>query len=276
MRKTKVLVSVVVFNNLRQLKGLLDDITVACHDLEDTVIDFHVRFFDNASTDNSPAFISDAGFGEFLYCSKTNVGFGKGHNWNIFHESSDLAFVVNPDVRFESDAVKEAVALFSRSPKLGLLVPKLVFPDGSPQHLCKRDPRIFDIFLRRFAPVPVQRMFAARMARFAMEDFDYEGEFPIEYGSGAFMMFRTDVYRRIGGFDPRYFMYIEDADITREVRSAGYEALYSPAVEAVHAWEKGSYHSVRLALINVASVLKYSWKWDIERKIWKKGGTVRR
>ena len=156
---------------------------------------------------------------------------------------------------------------FEESPTMGMLLPNLVYPDGSEQHLCKRNPTFFDIFLRRFAPQFVKSLFGKRMEEFIMEDHDYNEDFLVEYGSGSFMAIRSEAYRAAGGFDERYFMYIEDADITREISNAGYECIYTPAVKVVHHYNKGSYHSFKLAWINIISCFKYSWKWNVEKRM---------
>jgi len=137
--------------------------------------------------------------------------------------------------------------------------------DGRVQYLCKRVPTVFDLFLRGFAPGWLRRRFAARMARYEMQDVIGDAvvwDPPLV--SGAFMFFRTDVLRRLGGFDRRFFLYFEDYDLclraARETRIA-----YVPTVKVVHhgghAAKKGLRH-IRMFMQGAALFFRlHGWRW---------------
>ena len=74
------------------------------------------------------------------------------------------------------------------------------------------------------------------------------------------MMFRTSVLKKTGGFDERYFMYFEDADITREAKKYS-RVVYYPDAVVSHVWNRDSKHNFKLLAIHIHSMLKYYWKW---------------
>lgn len=259
----RYLISVVTHNSEEHLPGLLADIGVATQTCAENGIELTAKFFDNCSTDRTPELVREHGLSADLNLSERNIGFGAGHNRNFETTESDVVIVCNPDIRFEPSIFEAIRERFITDATIGILLPRLFYPDGNEQHMCKRNPTFLDIFLRRFAPRAVKRIFAERMKRYVMEDHDYGSEFEVEYGSGSFMAVRSAAYAQVGGFDERYFMYIEDADITREVTSRGYRCIYTPGVAVVHSYQKGSYSSKRLAWINIVSVIKYLAKWNL-------------
>jgi GT2 family glycosyltransferase len=92
-------------------------------------------------------------------------------------------------------------------------------------------------------------------------DFDYNQEiYNIPYFSGCFMFFRMNIFKEIGYFDERIFMYIEDADITRRVLSK-YKTVYYPDAEVYHHFEKGSHKKIKLMFYSIHGAIIYFNKW---------------
>ncbi|BAO87190.1 glycosyl transferase family protein [Caballeronia cordobensis] len=141
--------------------------------------------------------------------------------------------------------MRPALAFLRDSPETGLLPPWIGGDDGHLQYLCRRYPTVLeDLFMRGFLPSALRRPFARRLARYEMRDAIGETNVvwdpPI--ASGCFMLFRTDVLKSLGGFDPRYFLYFEDHDLSLRTR----RVAYVPSVRILHygggASKKGSTH----------------------------------
>ncbi|MEP7457175.1 glycosyltransferase family 2 protein [Phyllobacterium sp. SB3] len=179
-----------------------------------------------------------------------NVGFGRANNI-VVDVVGKYHLVLNPDVEMEPDALATALAFMDDHKDCGLLTPQAFNPDGSRQYLCKRYPNVFDLLLRGFAPCGVKQLFATRLDLYEMRDQIGDVVFwdpPI--ASGCFMFFRGDVFKKLGGFDPRYFLYFEDFDIS--LRAAKFARIaYVPKVRIVHeggnASRKGWWHIWQLA-----------------------------
>jgi hypothetical protein len=94
-----------------------------------------------------------------------------------------------------------------------------------------------------------------------MKDKGYDTIYDVESMSGAFMFCRTDVLRELGGFDPRYFMYFEDFDLTRRFQEHGFRTVYYPYVTITHLWERSVHKSLRLTCLFTISMFRYFNKW---------------
>jgi GT2 family glycosyltransferase len=181
-----------------------------------------------------------------LLAGHGNVGYGRANNLALERVDSGVHLVMNPDVELEPAALAEAMGALAAHPEVGLVAPAAYGEDGHMQYLCKRYPSLWVLFLRGFAPERLRRRYAAAIERYEMRDVIGERFFcGVPLASGCFMLARTELLRRVGGFDPRYFMYFEDYDLSlrlgREARVA-----YVPEARIVHhggeASRKGARH----------------------------------
>jgi nucleoside-diphosphate-sugar epimerase/GT2 family glycosyltransferase len=196
-----------------------------------------------------------------LLKSAGNVGYGRGNNLVIESIQSDYHIVINPDLFVREDALLEALRYMEVHGEVGLLTPAVFSEDGERQHLCKRNPTLFIMFLRSFAPEWVRATFRFVLDEFEMRDCDYSREIhPVEYPSGCFMFFRTTPLKAIGGFDPEIFLHYEDADIGRRMLTIT-RVNYVPSVAVVHKWGRDTHKSLRSMLTTVRSGWYYWRKW---------------
>ena len=195
-----------------------------------------------------------------------NVGYGRGHNLAIRHALSRYHLVLNPDIDIERGAFVKALELFERHPEAGLITPRIGDAEGHIQYLCRRYPTLLDLFVRGFLPGRVQCLFAKRLARYEMRDLINERDVvwdpPIV--SGCFMLFRTDLLKRLDGFDPRYFLYFEDYDLSLRTHELA-RIVYAPAVRVLHhgggASRKGAAHVRMFAASAFKFFNRFGWKW---------------
>jgi GT2 family glycosyltransferase len=195
-----------------------------------------------------------------------NVGYGRGHNLAIERVDSQYHLILNPDIELDGDALSQALTFLDAHPEVGLLSPRIVEKDGSLQYLCRRYPAVFDLFVRGFLPRSLRELFAKRLARYEMRDVINEQEIvwdpPIV--SGCFMLFRTDVLKKLGGFDPRYFLYFEDYDLSLRAHDVA-RVVYVPSVRVLHhggdAARKGFGHIRMFAASAFKFFNRFGWKW---------------
>ena len=165
---------------------------------------------------------------------------------------------MNPDIAIQnSDSIRALVNRLDTQPQTGLVMPKIIDPAGQTQYLARRDLTVMDLFLR-YLP---GKFFAHRENYHAMRDQNYDKPFLIEFASGCLMAMRSADFKAVGGFDPRYFLYAEDADLSRMIRQQGLEVWYDPAAVVEHAWERGSYRNIRMFWIHLRSLWLYFRKW---------------
>jgi GT2 family glycosyltransferase len=192
-----------------------------------------------------------------LVAGHGNVGYGRANNLVLPRLASEFHLVMNPDVELDPDALAEALGVLRANPGIGLVAPDAYGEDGARQYLCKRYPSLWVLFLRGFAPKALRRRFARRLDDYEMRDVVEAGAVAgVPLASGAFMLLRTALFRRVGGFDPRFFLYFEDYDLSLRV---GREATvaYVPSVRIVHhggeAARKGRRH--------VAWFVRSAWRF---------------
>ncbi len=205
----------------------------------------------------------------YIFMNK-NVGYGRGHNAALRESISDDApfhLVMNADIVVRAEDIDCLCAYMEEHPEVGQIMPRVVYPSGELQYLCKLLPTPFDVFGRRFLP---QRWIGKHNARYELRQSGYDRCMNVPYLSGCFMLLRTIAVQRAGLFDERYFMYPEDIDLTRRIHRQ-YATLYYPDVTIVHNHRKGSYHSMRLLWIHIVNMCRYfnkwGWFWDKERSL---------
>ncbi len=243
---------IVTHNNMRTIKDTLNTIFEYTKD-----VDFTLYIVDNLSTDGTPDFIKKNYPQVKVIEPMTNNGFGSGHNVVLDKINSDYHLVINPDIILKNNAIKDIIDFMEANDDIGLVSPRICFPDGKEQILGKRNPHLKYLIASRLRK---EGELSDLLKEYAMLDEDLSVVTDIENASGCFMAFRTDLFRKIGGFDERYFMYFEDADISREVRKHK-RVVYNPDTVVYHVWGRDSKTNYKLLMIHIMSMLKYFLKW---------------
>ncbi|MBQ9439148.1 MAG: glycosyltransferase family 2 protein [Paludibacteraceae bacterium] len=225
--------------------------------------------------DNSPRGEIETMEGVKYIHNRRNLGYGRAHNIAIKHTlSSDvpLHLVLNADVHFTPQAITQCIKAMEDNPDYGQLMPKIYYPNGEVQHLCKLLPSPLDLFGRRFLS---RKLIAKRLDRFEMRPTGYNKPMDVPYLSGCFMLLRCSALRKVGLFDEHYFLYPEDIDLTRRIHRY-YRTMFFPDVEVIHDHRQESYHSWKMAWIHFVNMACYFNKWgwnmltDKERKAFNK------
>jgi len=163
-----------------------------------------------------------------------NEGFGLAHNLAL-KVSSIYHLILNPDVEMNHDAISNAISFMEKHADCGMLSPYATWGDGMKQPLCKRYPSVTIFLLRAFAPDIVKRLFVKKLSAYEMRDVIGTNEVywdPLLV-SGCFMFLRTDIWKRSGGFSPRYFLYFEDFDLSLRIKKLC-RIAYVPDVRIIH------------------------------------------
>jgi N-acetylglucosaminyl-diphospho-decaprenol L-rhamnosyltransferase len=192
---------------------------------------------DNASTDGSEAAVLSFAPRARLIRNEQNVGFARGVNQGLAQTAAPLILIMNPDCRLMPGAFATLKAGLERRDLCAIVGPRVLDPDGSVQGSARGDPDILTglfgrtTLLRKILPdLPVSRrnVVSTDMLKHARPHM------MVDWLSGACMLARRDALVKVNGFDERYFLYWEDADICRRLRSAGYHVRYVPGAVAVH------------------------------------------
>jgi GT2 family glycosyltransferase len=199
--------------------------------------------------------------------SNANLGYGRGHNIALRSAEGRARYnlVMNTDILYSPKVVTHLVSFMDTNPDAGLSAPKVRYPDGSLQHVCRLLPTPANMFLRRFMP----KMSWTRRAdeRYELRWWDHERVANIPYFQGSFMMLRTGLCNSLGGFDERFFLYGEDIDLTRRIHKVA-RTLYVPDVSITHEYRRYSNRSLRGTWIGIQNNCRYfnKWGWLLDRE----------
>jgi GT2 family glycosyltransferase len=189
-----------------------------------------------------------------------NLGFGAGHNLALRHaQPSDLHLLLNPDVRFGPGVLPVLAAWMQAHPDVGAVMPQVTYPDGRLQRLCRLLPTPMDLFGRRFLPHGAWR--DRLNARYELWQLPQDRPVDVPILSGCFLLVRRSLLEALGGFDERYFMYMEDYDLVRRIADTGARTVYLPTVCVAHDYGRGSYGNGVLLRHHLRSAWRYFWKW---------------
>lgn len=246
---------IVTYNNIDTIDSAVSSL------LKCTEADFRLFIVDNGSTDGTPELIEKNYPQVTVIRSGGNIGFGAGHNLILDRLDSDYHAIINPDISVRDDVISKLAAYLDETPEAGLVSPEVRFPDGKPQILGKKNPCLRYLFASHFrkGSEPDETL-----REYAMLDADYSKPFEIENATGCFIFIRTELFRKLGGFDKRYFMYFEDCDLSREVNRVS-KVVYNPQVTVYHEWHRDSKRNFRLKLIHITSMLRYFAKWSFRK-----------
>ncbi|MBV5321114.1 MAG: glycosyltransferase [Sulfuricurvum sp.] len=200
----------------------------------------------------------------------SNPGFGAAHNLALnlsISQGVTYHLILNPDVYFDYGVLEKITEYMHVHEDVGLLMPKVLYPNGKTQYIARLLPTPWDLFARRF--IPIKGYLNKLNRRYELTFFDYSSAVEIPFISGCFMFLRTNTIKETGGFDERFFMYLEDADLSRRIGTVSKTILY-PDVSIYHEYQRGSHRSFKLLLIFIRSVFsyfnKYGWFFDPFRK----------
>ena len=195
--------------------------------------------------------------------NRDNPGYGRAVNRLVVRLGQLPRYigVLNTDLSWPSGTFEQLLGWLQQHPQVSLAVPQILDEAGTPQKLCKHHPTVLGLFSRRFLPDVLKPAWLKRYDRwYVMADQNYQEVFEAPYLSGCCMLIRSEAFRRAGGFDERYFLYLEDADLTRSLARDG-RCVHLPVAGVVHGWGRGNYRNLGLMAVNLASAWHYFRKW---------------
>jgi N-acetylglucosaminyl-diphospho-decaprenol L-rhamnosyltransferase len=171
-------------------------------------------------------------------------GFGSNHNAAFAVCETPFFCVLNPDIRLNSDPfpplLETAGAL-----NVAAVAPLVRSPSGMVEDSARRYPTLGSLLLKFFTGTPGLDYAADR------------GPIDVDWVAGMFILFRSDAFAAIRGFDERYFLYYEDVDICFRLRATGRRVIYDPRAQAVHDAQRASRRNPRLALHHLTSIARF-------------------
>lgn len=197
-------------------------------------IGIEVLVWDNASSDGSADAVAEHFPHVRLFRSEENLGFGRANNAAAEQVDTEWILLLNSDTETHPGAVEEVVRFAEEHPQAGVVGGSAVFPDGSLNPTsCFNRISLWGLFCTAVGlhlVFPNSRLFNGEM----IGGWQRDDARHVDIISGSFMLMKTALWRELGGFNPRYFMYAEDLDICMRAAQLGYRPMITPKARIMH------------------------------------------
>ncbi len=223
---------------------------------------FRTIVWDNDSKDGSAEAIARA-FPqvEVVHCPE-NLGFAKANNKAIEQVTSDWVLLLNPDTEVYPDAIRALLSFSKKHPEAGITGGRTVFPDGSLNIAsCWQKITVWSVFCHAtclttvFPESPV-------FNREALGGWQRDSVRQVDIVSGCFFMLRTELWRELRGFNLKYVMYGEEADMCLRAAKLGYKPMITPDAQIMHLVGASSAHRAdKTILVTKARVTLMKDHW---------------
>lgn len=253
-------ITIVAYHNYKDIKNALSTI----ESYTNPTINKQIYIVDNSCIKSKEEVKIVSDFKKFIlkfedikyFNMKKNLGFGKANNFVLPMLNSRYHAIVNPDVLLKEDSFTKIIKYLESDNSIGMCIPNIENEDGERQLIYRKELTLFDMFVRMFC----RNLFSKRFAEHTLQNMDYTKPFQVPFGQGSFLVIKTELFKQLKGFDDRFFMYIEDADLCKRVNQIS-KLMYFPHTTIIHKWQKGSHKNKKLFRIHVKSMIHYFNKW---------------
>ncbi|WP_296634966.1 glycosyltransferase [Polaribacter sp.] len=191
---------------------------------------------------------------EYIFLGQ-NIGFGSAHNLVLHKLTSEFHLILNPDVEFSGHVIPSLIKKLKTTENTSFISPKVLNSDKTLQYVCRKHPTFLNLLNRKL------KFSKKQIEKNQYQHKDVNEAFNPEFIHGCFMLFKTKYFKKLKGFDERYFLYLEDADLCRKIEIQSQKILYFPDVHIVHQHQKGSSKKIKLFFYHVSSAIRYFLKW---------------
>jgi GT2 family glycosyltransferase len=221
-------------------------------------VTFEIVVVDNASGDDSAAYLKNQHYKKIL--SSRNLGFAAAVNLAVGQAEGLYLLILNPDTSLSPDALHGLFEFAECNPNAGIVSAMLISPEGGIQLSARTLPRRRDFILGRGSPLFKLGLTGEKEAGYIFPSD--EQPLQVQSVSATALLIKHEIFKNIGGFDPRFFMYLEDVDLCRRISEKGLEIWILPSVKIKHSWRKSSRTRPYFASYqHHLSVLKYFNKY---------------
>lgn len=221
--RPRVSVVVVTYGSSNELPDCLDGLLKQPVPLE-------VFLVDNASPDSTPQMVADYGsryWNVHAILNAENIGLAAGNNTPMERCRGDYVLMLNPDTVFRDNSLERMVDFLDKNMDVGVVGPRNVYADGASHVSSQRAWGISQVLMWRVLPYRIPRLVQDRLSFYKQED--------VLFVSGSCLLIRRSIFEEIGGYDPEYFLCIEDVcDLCMRAKRTGCRIVFLPDEEVVH------------------------------------------
>jgi GT2 family glycosyltransferase len=243
-------ISIVSHNQIELVRYLLDDLEKHCRSLSfEVLLTINTRIENLESLEQYPYPI-------VVIKNNHVLGFGQNHNQAFLLAKGDFFCVLNPDIRFYSDPFSNLINILVDE-SIGVAAPLVLDGCGRIEASARKYPNPFSIIAKLIK------------LNFQMQYPLTQTEIYPDWVAGMFMIFRSEVFRKINGFDERYFLYYEDVDICARLALAGKIVILSTISQITHFAQRRSHRSWQYFRWHIKSMLSFFLSKAYWRLLWR-------
>lgn len=228
--EARISIIIVTFNSLPSIQNCLAHLKESVKNISHELI-----IIDNDSVDNSPSAAKNISPEAEIIINRKNLGFAAACNLGAKRATGSYLLFINPDVYIDANCIEELLRFIYGKEKIGAVGGRMRFPDGRFQATCRNLPTIGNLIFSRGS-------FLGKLWRgfgsYTLPDRAVSAEVPAL--AGMLLLIRKDTFEKVGRFDPRFFLYMEDTDLCKRLIMLGFSNYFVPAAGAVHEWGRGS------------------------------------
>lgn len=193
---------------------------------------------------------------------RNNVGYGRGNNAGAAYARGEYILILNPDNVLPPDGAEKMLSVLRNDPSVGVVGPALVYPDGSIRPSARRFPSPRDLLRKRIFPAVWHAAYEKERRRLISAP-----SVNVDWLVGACLLLRTDLYRKLRGFDERFFLFFEDMDLCRRIHAMDKKVIYLSSLQVLDRKGRLSGSNIlslitrRTTRIHLTSAVRYFWKW---------------
>jgi hypothetical protein len=227
MSDVDISIIIVSFNTRDLVRACLDSITAV-----DQKCLYEIVVVDNNSDDGTADMLESEFTAVKCIRNSVNAGFGRANNQGAGCASGEYLLFLNSDTVIQGDSLLRMLRFARSRTDVAAVGPKILNQDLSVFHSCRSAATLLNQ-LSSLVPL-VNRYFPDRFQVNINEEAFYQSTQEVDFMWGACLMIRRDVFLQHGGFDERFFMYFEEADLLLRLRKAGFSNVYYPEASVVH------------------------------------------
>jgi len=248
---TEISISVVSHAQIYLIESLLHDIEEHCKNLSlELIITLNLE-------EILPFSVADFSFPIRIIRNPKPLGFAANHNQAFSYALGQFFCVMNPDIRLNDDSFPPLLSCLQDS-SVGIVAPAVLDEDGKIEDSARYFPTPFKILRKAFGK--------CKGSDYPIKDRTF---FP-DWVGGMFMVFRSETFKKLGGFDPRYFLYYEDVDLCARLRLHDYEVVVCPQSKVIHQAQRSSHRNFRYMCWHLKSMMRFFLSPAYLRLQWRK------
>lgn len=234
----EISISIVSHRQINLIVNLLQDIEKHCHTISiELILTLNLA---------EPIPIHKDGFSfpiRYIH-NGSPKGFAENHNQAFSLSTGKFFCVMNPDIRLNKAPFPTLIACLNDT-NIGVVAPIVVSESGAMEDSARHFPTPFKILCKVFG--------GCRGSDYVVNS---EPIFP-DWVGGMFMLFRREIFEKIGGFDQRYFLYYEDVDICARLRLRAYVVALCPAAKVIHHARRSSHRNLKYLKWHLSSMIRF-------------------